>query len=205
ALNFVEVVANEQNGSPALSKASHLSQALLLKCRIAYCEHFVDDQNLGFEVRGNRKCKPDIHPRRVTLHGGVEEILNLGERHDFIEFPYDFGAGHAEDGPIQENILSPCQFLMKSCPDFEKACNSSLNANSPFCGLGDSAQDPQECALSGAIASDNPNNVASFDVERHVPQRPELGFPATLASPLLYPGDWRAKCALDRMAHAVVF
>ena len=41
-------------------------------------QHFIDDENLRFEMRGDRKGQPDIHPRRVALHRRIEKPLDFG-------------------------------------------------------------------------------------------------------------------------------
>ena len=60
-----------------------------LELRIAHGEHFVHDEDLGLEVRGDREGEPQVHPAAVALDGRVEEALDLRERDDLVELAVD--------------------------------------------------------------------------------------------------------------------
>jgi hypothetical protein len=46
------------------------------------------------------KRQPEIHARGVVLDWRVDELLDLGKRHDLIEFSGDLGPPHPEDGAV---------------------------------------------------------------------------------------------------------
>ena len=54
------------------------------------------------------------------LHGGIDELLHLGEGDDFVELPPDLIFFHAQDRAVQENIFAAREFLVKARPDFEE-------------------------------------------------------------------------------------
>src|SRR5262249_31318757 len=55
------VVADEQDGPPALGGVADLAQALLLERRVADRQHLVDEQDLGFQMRGDGKGQAHEH------------------------------------------------------------------------------------------------------------------------------------------------
>jgi hypothetical protein len=54
-------VAHEQHGAAATAHFVHFAQAFLLEFRVAHRQHFVDDEDVGFEVRGDGEREPHIH------------------------------------------------------------------------------------------------------------------------------------------------
>ena len=115
------IVADKQHGAALVGNLVHFSQALLLKCRIADGQHFVDDEDFGLEVGGDGEGEADVHAAGVKLHGGIDEFLDFGEGDDFVEFPGDFGAFHAEDRAVEEDVFAAGQFAVKAGADFEEA------------------------------------------------------------------------------------
>src|SRR5438105_3211119 len=51
--NRTHVMAHQKNGPPLLSYLAHLSQALSLEGEITNCEYFIDQKDLGFQVRSH--------------------------------------------------------------------------------------------------------------------------------------------------------
>lgn len=61
----------------------------------------------GISVHGNREGQTQEHSRGVKLHLIVNEIFDLAEGDDSIELLVDLRLGHAENGPIEEDVFSP--------------------------------------------------------------------------------------------------
>ena len=89
-------MANKYYGTPALCHIVHLPHTLLLKLRIPYSQHFVDDQYLGVEVGGDGEREPDVHARRVALDGGIEKLFGAGEVDDGVELAGDLALPSVE-------------------------------------------------------------------------------------------------------------
>jgi hypothetical protein len=92
-------------------------------------------------VRRHRERQADIHARGVALDRGIEKSLDFGKGDDLVEFPADFGAGHAEDRAVQIDVLAPGQLGMKSGADFEQAGDAPLYRDAAFARLRDARQD----------------------------------------------------------------
>jgi hypothetical protein len=107
-------VTDDEHGATLVERRlAHFAEALLLKLQITHGEHFVDDQDVGLQMRRDREGEPYVHAARIPLHRGVEEALDLGEGDDLVEFAADLRARHAEDRAIQIDVLATGQFGMK--------------------------------------------------------------------------------------------
>jgi hypothetical protein len=113
-------VAHEQNGAALPGHVTHLTQALLLKSRIAHRQHLVDDQDFWLQMGGDREPQLEPHAARVVLDRRVNETLDLGEGHDFVELRQDFAATHAQNGAVEEDVLAPRQLRVKTRPHLEQ-------------------------------------------------------------------------------------
>ena len=119
------------------------------------------------------KGQAKLHPTRVALDGGIDETLNFGEGHDFIELSIDLGPFHPEDGAVQVDVLAAGQLGMEACSDLEKGAHPAVDASFALGRLGDARQDLQERALPGAVLPDDPQHISLVDVEIDVAQRPD--------------------------------
>src|SRR5688500_5562144 len=114
------VVTYEKNGAPATRDVAELADALVLEPGVTDREHLVDEQHVGFEMRGNRKRKPHVHATRVVFDRRVDECPYFGELDDLVEIPEDVEARHAEDGAVQKDVLASRQIRVKTRADFEQ-------------------------------------------------------------------------------------
>ena len=71
---------------------ARFAQAFLLELGVTHGQDLVDQKDFGLEVGGNRKRQPHVHPAGITLHRCVQESLDLGERHDFVELAGNLAA-----------------------------------------------------------------------------------------------------------------
>ena len=62
AIHCQHVVAHKQHRAALVRGLANLAQALPLERRVAYCQHFVHQQNLCLQMRCHRKRQPHIHP-----------------------------------------------------------------------------------------------------------------------------------------------
>ena len=71
--------------APGVADLAHALEALELEREVADGEDLVDEQHLGLDVDGHGEAEPHEHARRVELDRRVDEVLDLGERHDRVE------------------------------------------------------------------------------------------------------------------------
>ena len=113
---------------PPRATSFDLAEAFLLELGVADREHLVDDQDLGFEMRGDGKGETHIHAGRVALDRGVEKFLDLGKGDDLVEFPADLGAAHAENRAIEIDILAAGELRVKPGADLQEARDPAAQA-----------------------------------------------------------------------------
>src|SRR5277367_5851574 len=130
----------------------HFAKAFLLKLGIADRQHLVDNQNFRLQMRGNGKCKSNVHAGGVPLDGRIEKPFHVGEGDDFIELPPDLALLHPQDRAVEEDVLAAGQFLVESRSDFQKARHAPLKLDSSLRRFGDSAQYFEKRALASAVA-----------------------------------------------------
>jgi hypothetical protein len=70
--NDGQAVRNDQNRFSLPTGFAQLSDAFLLKRGISNGQHFIHDQNLGFEIGGDGECQSQIHPAGIMFDGTVE-------------------------------------------------------------------------------------------------------------------------------------
>src|SRR5581483_4092264 len=132
-----EVVADEDDCPPLLRDVAHLAEALALKLGVPNGDDLVNEQDLRLEMRRDCERETDLHAARVALHGRVEEAGDARELDDLVKAAHDLGAAHAEDGPVQENVLAAGQLRVEAGPDLEQRADSSAQRHLPLGRLSD--------------------------------------------------------------------
>src|SRR4051794_12332343 len=111
--NGYYIVAYKKDG-PAMPAGDilHFAQAFLLELGVPHCQYLIDDEDLRLEMRRHGKGQPDIHAGAVTLHRRVDISFDAREIHDLVESAFDLMLTHAENGPIQKDILPSAEIGM---------------------------------------------------------------------------------------------
>ena len=140
-------MADENDGAAAAGHFTHFSQALFLERDVADRQNFIHQQNFGLEVRGDGKRQPHLHPGAVMLQRRIDEICDLGEGDDLVEFSVDFLLAHAENRAVQIGILAAGQLRVKAGADFEQAAHAAADFGATDRGLGDAGENLQQVVL----------------------------------------------------------
>ena len=75
-----ELVGHDHDRQAAPDHLANPVERLPLEPVVADGEHLVDDQDVGTHVRGDREPKPRVHPARIALDRGVDELAQFRER-----------------------------------------------------------------------------------------------------------------------------
>ena len=174
-----EVVAHQEHGAPLAAQVLHPAEALVPEMQVPDRQHFVDDQNLRLEVRGDGKRQPHVHPARIGLHWRMDELLELGEGDDGVELADDLRAKHAEDRPVEEDVLPARQIRMEAGADLEEARDAAAQIDVAFGRRGNPRQDLPQRALAGAVRPTMPMtsptptpSVTSFSAQKSPARSP---------------------------------
>jgi hypothetical protein len=107
-----------------LTKRTVRPSTLSLKRHVADGQHFVNKQDLRFEVCRDCKRQARVHSCRISLHRGVQECADFGKRHDLIELALDLDLLHPKNGAIQKHVFAPGQLRMKARSNLQQAGDS---------------------------------------------------------------------------------
>ena len=167
------VTHEEHRAAVAGSDFLHLAEAALLELRVAHRQDFVDDEQLGLEVRRDREGEPHVHTRRVPLHRRVEEAFDLGEaarcRRTSRRSRPSSCRGSRRSGRCSHGPTAPGGIRCRPRAATPRAAHAGLADGR----LGDARQHLQQRRLAGAVAPDDADHLARLDLERDVAQRPE--------------------------------
>ena len=151
----------------------HLPDRLLLELRVAHGQNLINHQNLGLQKRRYRKPEPHGHSRRIPLHRSVQIPLNPREIDDGIQLGGDFGAGHAHDGAVHEDVFAAGHFLVEACADFQEGGDAAAGADLARGGRGDAGKELQKRRFPRPVLADDAHDLALGHIERNVLQGPD--------------------------------
>ena len=112
-------MADKNDGASCAGSIAHFPKTFSLKGCVTNSQHFVDKQNLRLQVRGDGKRKAQIHAAGIMFHRRVNELIDFGERNDFIKPAANLLARHAQHSAVKIHIFSASQFRMKTCTYFQ--------------------------------------------------------------------------------------
>src|SRR4030095_769571 len=92
-------------------------------------EDFINQQNLGFEVGGDRECQSKVHAARVVFYRRVDEFFDFGEGFNLVKLAPDFNASHAQNSAVQVDVFTTTKFRMKPGTNFKQAGDPPVEFN----------------------------------------------------------------------------
>ena len=102
---------------------------------------------------GHGEGQADLHAARIALYRRVEKLFHTREVDDLVELAFDFGPCHAEDGPVEKNILATGQLGVEPGAHFQETSHAAGDFGPSLGWPGNSGQQFQERALARAVAS----------------------------------------------------
>src|SRR5882757_2036081 len=166
--NLIELMRDEDDRASGAGDIAHLAEALFLEIYVADGQDFIDEENLRLEVSSDSEGQADVHAGGVVLYGGVNEFVEFGEGHDFIELALDFALAHAEDSAGEKRVFVAGQLRMKAGAHFEERPDAAVNLRPTSGGAGDAREDFQKSGFASAVAADEAEDFAFADFERHI-------------------------------------
>src|SRR6266566_2165393 len=99
-------MTDKENRSTLFCDISHFTQALFLELGVAYGQHFINNQDLRFQVRSDSKSKSYIHTARVAFHRRVDVRIDFGKCYDLVELGSYLGLRHSQDCAVQKDVFA---------------------------------------------------------------------------------------------------
>ena len=135
ARHQLELVRDEQHRAAAAAELGKLVEALVRERLVADGQHLVHEQHVGIDVDGDRESKAHVHARGVGLHRRVDEVLELGERHDLVEARGDLALRQAEHHAVDEDVLASGDLRVESGAQLDERRDAAVDRTDPEVGL----------------------------------------------------------------------
>ena len=102
-----------------LFKVPDKAHAFLDKHRVAHCERFIDDQNVGVHMCDDGKGQPHDHAGRIGFDRLVDKCTNISKRQHLFGFFCELCIGDAIERCGHAQVFQPRKFWVKACAKFE--------------------------------------------------------------------------------------
>jgi len=132
---------------------------------VADRQHLVDQQHVGIGVDGDREAEADVHAGGVVLDRLFHEVAETGELHDLVIAPPDLALREAEHGAVDEDVLAPRNFGVKTGAKLNHGGDPPGDGDPPGGRLEHAGDQLQEGGLARAVAADHPERLAAGDRE----------------------------------------
>src|SRR5919108_1141004 len=170
-------VRDEHDRAPGMLEVENAVDALTLKGLVAHGEDLVQQQDVRLDMRRDRETETHVHAGGIRLHRKVDEAFELGERNDLVEPLADLLPLQSVDRAAQEDVLAPGELRMEAGAEFEQGPDPSADGDSARRGREDPGDETKQRRLPGAIPSHETDGLARLDLERDIPNRPDVGRP----------------------------
>src|SRR5882672_2803437 len=194
--NRSHVMRHKKNRAALPAYVVHLVEALLLKGRVAYSQHFVHHQDLRLKMRGHGEGEANVHAGRIPLDRSLDELLQLGEGHDLVKLSLDLGATHPENSAAQKDVLASREIRMKTRANFQQTADASEELDFAGRGFGNARKNFQQRRFARAVATDDADQLALSNFEVDIAERPER----LMAIAALELAEWSRDDAADHFA-----
>ena len=172
-LDEPEAVGDEHDGLPPAAELGDLVQALAREGFVAHRENLVDQKDVGLDVDRHGEAEAHIHAGGVGLDGSVDELLELGERHDLVETLVDLTTRESEHDAVDDDVLTPGDLGVKAGAQLDEGGHAAVHSQGASGGLRDARNELEQGGLAGAVLSDHPESRATRHFEGHTVQRGE--------------------------------
>ena len=127
--------------------------------------------------------KAHVHATRIVFHRRINKAFDFRKGDDFIKFPFDFHALHAEIA-VEVNIFPPCQLRVKARAHFQQRTHPAVDISVAPRRLGNAAEDLEQGALPSPIVANDTDDFTTLDLKRDVLERPERFASSVVPTPL---------------------
>src|SRR5262249_39166476 len=131
----------------------HAFAGLLLKSTVAHAQHFIDKKDLRLDRRRDRERQADEHAGRIVAHGHIEELAQLAELGNALDFVSDAAARFALEITAIADVLPAAGLRLEAEHKVEQRTDLALHHALTAGGLVNARQQAQQRALAGAVGA----------------------------------------------------
>ena len=148
--------------------------ALALKIDVPDRQRLVDDEQLRLDRHLHGEGQPDHHAAGIRLHRLVEELADVGERGDAVEFGVLLGPGKTDLGGVEVHVLAPGVFHVETAAQFQQGGDAAMHIDVPRAGPQRPGDDLQQRGFARPVAAQDADALTAPDIERQLVQRGEI-------------------------------
>ena len=174
AFDGVRVVRDEDDRAAIGDHLVKGGVALELEAGVADGEGFVDDEDIGVDMRADGEREADGHAAGVGADGLVDEFADAGVVDDGFELGVDFGFAEAEDGRVEVDVFAAGKIGIEAAAEFEKGGDAAGDGDVAGGGLERAGDHLEQRAFAGAVAADDTEALAAADFKGDVADGGEL-------------------------------
>ena len=167
-------MADQNDRGAARKQLCHTLFALFLKQKIAHGQNFVRNQNIRLGDGRHGKRQTRHHTGGIVFKRYIEEILQLAEFHNVVEFGVDVLGGVAQHGAVEVDIFACGQVHIKARAQLDQRGNGAVDGHLAGAGLVHAGNHLQQRAFAAAVQTDQPVKVAGHNVKADIVQGEKL-------------------------------
>ena len=105
----------------------HRLRALQLEARVAHRQRLVDHDHVGVDVHRDREREPHDHAGGIRPDRLLEEIADLGERHDGVVALADLRLGQSQDRGVEEHVLAARELRVEAAAELQEGRHAPVH------------------------------------------------------------------------------
>lgn len=167
AQDVIHGVSDEDDGLLTV-EGGEIIITFFLEGGVADGKDFIEDEDIAFGTDSDRESEANLHTGRIIFELLVHEIFELGEFDDVVIHGGDFGIAEAKHGAIQVDVFAAGEFHIETDAKFDKGDEVAIDDDLATAGVIDAGENLEEGGLARAVATDDANEFAFFDVKTDV-------------------------------------
>lgn len=160
-------VSDEDDGLFAMERGK-IIVAFFLESGIADGKDFVENEDVALGTDGDGESETDLHAGRVIFEFLIHEFFEFGKFYDVIIHGGDFGIAETKHGAVEIDIFAAGEFHVETDAEFDEGDEVTVDDHLTGARIIDASEDLEEGGLARAVATDDADKFAFFDVETDV-------------------------------------
>ncbi|MNF60666.1 hypothetical protein D3C84_422880 [compost metagenome] len=103
-------MGNQQDGDTALQQLFEPVETFELEGRITYCQSFIDDQDIGIDMRRDGEGQTHEHAAGVCFYRTVDKLADVGKLDDGIKLLCYFPVRKPQQHGVEVDVLPAAIF-----------------------------------------------------------------------------------------------
>jgi hypothetical protein len=168
------IVRHEQQGGAVTGEPFHALETALLEQRVAHRQRLVDDQNIGLNAHLDGERQTHQHAAGIRLDRLIDELADVGEGGDVVEARADLIVRQAQHRAVHDHVFAPGEVGREAGAELKQRGDPAAGLHRAGGRAKGAADHLQQRRFAAAVATDDADRFAFFDLERDILQGPEF-------------------------------